>query len=311
VNFLRDKPYEHRVAELPFQTPSQFTLFDGTSGLYRIEWSQQLFPYYNIQSLDIIQMPRVSEDLAAYDNALVFRNSPETVHLIARRWELTNTRYLLGPAGFLDTLNEQLDPAQHRFHIVQRFDIVSKPGIEQPTELEELTAVSTKNGGYALFEFTGALPRAKLYSNWQISTNDNATLQTLTDTNFDAWKTVLVSTPLPTTPASDTTNQNPGVVEFKSYAPKDIVLGTHADTPTVLLLNDKFDPNWRVLVDGSPASLLRCNFIMRGVYLTPGAHTVEFQFKLPDGPLYVSLTAIGVGILLAGCLFLSTRRNTN
>jgi hypothetical protein len=50
---------------------------------------------------------------------------------------------------------------------------------------------------------------------------------------------------------------------------------------------------------------------MRGVYLTPGVHTVEFQFKLPNGPLYVSLTATGVGILLAGCLFLSTRRNTN
>jgi hypothetical protein len=130
----------------------------------------------------------------------------------------------------------------------------------------------------------------------------------LAGTNFDAWKTVLVSTPLPTTPALDTTNQNLGAVEFKSYAPKDIMFSTSADTPTVLLLNDKFDPNWRVLVDGKPALLLRCNFIMRGVYLTPGVHTVEFQFKLPCGPLYVSLTAIGIGIFLAGCLFLSTRR---
>jgi len=308
VNFLRDKPYEHRVAILPFHPPQQLELFND---LYRIEWSQQLFPYYNIQSLDIIQMPRISEDLAAYDNALVFRNTPETVHLIARRWELTNTRYLLGPAGFFDVLNEQLDPAQHRFRIVQRFDIVSKPGIEQPTKLEELTAVPAKNGGYALFEFTGALPRAKLYSNWQVSSNKDATLKTLASTNFNAWQTVLVSTPLPTTPTVNATNGNSGTVEFKSYAPKDIVFGTHADTPTVLLLNDKFDPNWRVLVDGRPAPLLHCNFIMRGVYLTPGAHTVEFQFKLPNGPLYMSLTTIGVGILLAGCLFLSTRRNTN
>jgi hypothetical protein len=308
VDFLRAKPYEHRVAVLPFHPPQQFELFGE---LYRIEWAQQLFPYYNIQSLDIIQMSRISEDLAAYDNALAFLNTPETVHLIAGRWELTNTRYLLGPAGFLGVLNEQLDPAQHRFRIVQRFDVVPKPGIEQPTKLEELTAVPAENGGYALFEFTGALPRAKLYSNWQVSTNDNVTLQMLADTNFDAWKTVLVSIPLPTIPALGTTNQNLGTVEFKSYAPKDIVFGTHADTPTVLLLNDKFDPNWRVLVDGRPAPLLHCNFIMRGVYLTPGTHRVEFQFKLPNGPLDVSLTAIGVGILLAGCLFLSTRRNTN
>jgi len=62
-----------------------------------------------------------------------------------------------------------------------------------------------------------------------------------------------------------------------------------------------------VLVDGKPAPLLRCNFIMRGVYLTPGAHTVEFTFSLPLGPLYVTLSAIGLGILLCGFLFFSTR----
>ena len=70
----------------------------------------------------------------------------------------------------------------------------------------------------------------------------------------------------------------------------------------MLLFNDKYDPHWRVLVDGRPAELLRCDFIMRGVYLTPGAHTVEFQFKQPNGPFYVTLTAIVVGIFLCGCL---------
>jgi hypothetical protein len=321
IDFLRDKPCEHRVAILPFRVPQQFELFNE---LYRIEWSQQLFPYYNIQSLDIIQMPRMPEDLAAYEGALAFRNAPETAYLIPRRWELTNTRYLLGPAGFLDVLNEQLDPAQHRFRIVAAFDVVPRSDVPLPPNLtreqldqvahmlppDKLTAKPMGNGWYALFEFTGALPRAKLYFNWQISTNDDATLQTLADINFDPWKTVLVSTPLPTAPALGlgAANQKLGTVEFKSYAPKDIIFNTRADTPTVLLFNDKFDPNWSVFVDGKPAPLLRCNFIMRGVYLTSGAHTVEFQFKLPCGPLYVSLTAIGIGILLAGCLFLLTRR---
>jgi hypothetical protein len=306
INFLRDKPYEHRVANLPFGVPSQLELFNE---LYRIEWAQHHFPYYNIQSLDIIQMSRMPEDLAAYEGALALRNVPEMAYLLARRWQLTNTRYLLGPAGFLEPLNEQLDPIQHRFRIIQRFAIVLKPGIEEfHQRLEELTAVPNDKGDYALFDFTGALPRAKLYSNWQISTNDDATLQTLVSPNFDAWKTVLVSAPLPTTPLSSTTNQNQGSVEFKSYASKDIVFNTHADTPTVLLLNDKFDPNWSVFVDGKPAPLLRCNFIMRGVYLTPGAHIVEFQFKFSNGPLYVSLTAWIVLIFLGGYLFFSTRR---
>jgi hypothetical protein len=329
IDFLRDKPYEHRVIGLPFNAPEHLSLYDKWFGeLYRIEWAQHHFSYYNIQSLDKIQMPRMPADLEAYETILTPRFE-NTVYLMARRWELTNTRYLLGPAGFLNALNEQLDPTQHRFRIVQRFDVVPKPGIDEITQLEQMTAAPSENGGCALFEFTGALPRAKLYSNWQVNTNDEAVLKTLADKNFDLAQTVLVSTPLAAA-SSTGVNQNTGMVEFKRYAPedpvfkgkkndlwkktgycyapKDIMFDTKAETHSVLLLNDKYDPNWKVTVDGKPAPLLRCNFIMRGVYLMPGTHTVEFQFKLPCGPLCVSLAAIGVGILLASCLFLSTRR---
>ncbi|HYA79157.1 MAG TPA: hypothetical protein VED19_01450, partial [Candidatus Nitrosopolaris sp.] len=64
-----------------------------------------------------------------------------------------------------------------------------------------------------------------------------------------------------------------------------------------------------VTINGRPATLLRCNFIMRGVFLPPGAHTVEFKFSLPHKPFYVTLTALGVGILLCGLLMIATRRN--
>jgi len=196
---------------------------------------------------------------------------------------------------------------QHRFRIAQRFDLVAKPGVTQPNKLEELTAMPASDGELALFEFTGALPRAKLYSNWQVNTNQPAVLKTLADLNFDPEKTVLISTAQKDLPAV-ATNENSGSVEFKSYAPKHIVFSTQAAAPTVLLLNDKYDPNWRVSVDGQPAQLLRCNFLMRGVYLPAGPHTVEFQFSLPSKPLYVTLTAIGFGILLCGFLFLAERR---
>ncbi|HEY5296774.1 MAG TPA: hypothetical protein VIK59_02515 [Verrucomicrobiae bacterium] len=319
IDLLKDKPYEHRVALLPFRMPDQFQLFEQ---LYRIEWAQHHFPYYNIQSLDIIQMPRVPADLEAFENALAFRGNPDDAWLIARRWQLTNTRYLLGPAGFLDTMNEQLDPMQHRFHIVQRFNVQPKPGVdlqELQDELkheewhgEKFTAVLDDNGPYALFEFTGALPRVKLYSHWQVSTNDDATLKMLAAKNFDPQQTVLVSTPLPTSPATNSTDENDGTVDFKSYSPKKIIFDDQANAPSVLLLNDKHDPHWSVRVDDRPAKLLRCNFIMRGVYLTPGAHTVEFQFMLPNKPLYITLAAIALGIFLIGLLiFLQRRKPAN
>jgi hypothetical protein len=307
--FLRDKPYEHRVAGLPFRAPQGLELLDE---LYRIEWMQHHFPYYNIQCLDIIQMPRMQEDLKSYLEALTPRGTVETAPLYARQWQLTNTRYLLGAAGFLDAMNQQLDPAQHRFRIAQRFSILPKLGITIPNGMspeqfayylppEQDTAVVNENGPYALFEFTGALPRAKLYSNWQVNTNEQTVLKTLSDLNFDPEKTVLVSTPQKDLPMV-ATNENSGTVEFKRYSPTHIVFAANAPAAAVLLLNDKYDPNWRVTVDGQPAELLRCNYIMRGVHLAAGPHTVEFQYSLPHGPLYVTLAAIGVGIFLTGVL---------
>jgi len=317
IDFLKEKPYENRVAFLPFRMPDQF---QGFAELYRIEWAQHHFPYYNIQSLDIIQMPRMPADLAAFEGALFSSGNANSAWLVPRRWQLTNTRYLLGPAGFLDVMNSQIDPVQRRFRIIKRFNVALKPGVgEFHQRLEELTAVLDDNGDYALFEFTGALPRVKLYSNWQISTNDPAMLQqwarsvqprvpkemgdalaqlgtndlatlyTLANQNFDPQQIVLVSTPLPAAPAANPANENSGTVDFKSYKPSDIVFDAKPVTASVLLLNDKYDPNWHVSVDGKPAQLLRCNFIMRGVYLAPGPHTVEFRFLLPNKPLYVCL----------------------
>ncbi len=301
---LTDKPYEHRVAGLPFHAPQGLELLDE---LYRIEWTQHHFPYYNIQSLDIVQMPRMPEDLKRYLVALSPHGTAEDGPLYARQWQLTNTRYLLGAAGFLEAMNQQLDPVQHRFRIAQRFDVVAKPGITRPTQLEELTAVANENGPYALFEFTGALPRAKLYSNWQVNTNDQAVLNTLADLKFDAEKTVLISTPKTGLPAL-ATNENSGTVEFKSYSPKQIVLAANAPAPSVLLLNDKYDPAWRVTVDGKPAELLRCNYIMRGVQVPVGAHTVEFQFNLPHRLLYNTCAFIAFGVFLIGLLIFLQRR---
>jgi hypothetical protein len=325
VDFLRDKTYEHRVALMPqwfiylpgipepYQQSEQF--FDQ---LYNIEWAQHHFPYYNIQSLDKIQMGRMPVDLLAYESTLqprLMQNreghvmvAQDSMQLVDRRWELTNTRYILGAAGWLEVLNNAFDPVRQPFRIIKRFSITLKPGVEKfHQRLEELTVVPNDNGDLALFEFTAALPRVKLYANWQVSANDTNTLQTLASTNFDAAKVVLVSSPPPGAPA---TNDNPGTVEFKSYAPKQIVLNAQAAVPSVLLLNDRYDPHWSVSVDGKPAELLRCNYIMRGVYLTPGQHTVEFNFTLPHRPLYITVTSICVGILLSGFLIVSARRKS-
>jgi hypothetical protein len=260
-------------------------------------------------------MPRAPVDYVAFETELFFDRTTNTLHRITRRWQLTNTRYLLGWSGFLDALNQQIDPVQHRFRIVTRFDIALKPNVSTFTGTgDELTAVINPDGQYALFEFTGALPRAKLYSNWQVSTNDQVTLTNLASAEFDPERAVLVANAsVPTPPAASSLTAQPSTnsVEFASYAPKRIVLRANASSPALLLLNDKYEPNWKVWVDGKSESLLRCNYLMRGVYVQPGPHTVEFRFEPPTGTFYVSLGAVFVSLLLLGYLALGRGLDTN
>lgn len=193
----------------------------------------------------------------------------------------------------------------------------------------------------ALFDFTGALPRAKLYTRWKVSTNDAvgvqnwltnlqarltqsraprewvtalgaqspgdlATLKELSDPAFDPAQTVLLAESLPVAPG---TNDNAGEVKFESYQPKHIVLSAKATAPCVLLLNDKFDPNWHVTVNGQPAKLLRANFIVRGVFLDKaGEHRIEFKFQPPLTGLYVSTATVVAGLALLGYLIWAGRR---
>ncbi len=92
-----------------------------------------------------------------------------------------------------------------------------KPGIISTGAVDTLTAAPDDNGPFALFEFSGALPRAKLFAHWQISINNEATLEQLASPAFDPNQMVLVAGGLPDAIAATDTNQNAGTVDFAKY----------------------------------------------------------------------------------------------
>jgi hypothetical protein len=283
IELLRQSPYERRVQSLPFNV-REFAVFQQ---LYGMEWTQHLFLYNNIQCLDITQEPRSTAENKAYRETFLGR-----AETLARLWELTNTRFIFGLNGtnFLNSISAQLDPGQSRFRIHSPFDVVAKPGVANATRLDQLTVITNGPGQFALIEFTGALPRAKLYTHWQVMTNDTEVLARLPNPAFKPQDTVIVSTLLPA--ATSDPGTNAGEVKFVTYSPKRIQMEANAAAPSVLLLNDKHSPNWRVTVDGQPAALLRCNYLMRGVSVPAGRHTIEFRYEPPVTGLYVTAAAM-------------------
>ncbi len=295
IDFLRNKPHEQRVIDFPFQVNDAFTFFQNN--VYYTEWLQHHFYFYNIQTLDVPQEPRAAADTSAFRETFFKAGGPGMV----RMWQLANVRYYFGIAGsFVDSLNQQIDPEKKRFKVLTPF------AITQENRSGPYLVQTNSTGPFALIEFTGALPRVKLYPDWQVVTNDVATLKQLADPAFDPFKTVLVANSITAAITNSSTNLNMGSVQFTSYHPKRVELMAKVETSSILLLNDKFDPKWKVFVDGQQKPLLRANFIMRGVQLDKGEHKIEFRFEPPLNTLYISLTALGIG--LAVCAFVAFGR---
>ena len=300
VDLLQDNPWEHRVALNPIGQHGnpQFDLFQQ---VYTIEWLQQVFPYYDIQALETVMEPRVSVDKDMFQKAI----PADTPVNIKRNWELTNTRYVVGfGGGVVDFLNQQVDPVAKRFHLVKSFNLVTRPG-KSGFALTDYTAETNANGQLALIEYAGVLPRASLFANWTVNTNDDATLMTLANPQFDPHQIVLVATNLPA--PGPLTSNSPGSVEITDYKSTHIEFSADVKAPCVMLLVDRYSPKWQAEVDGKPVPVLRCDFILRGLYLEPGKHKIVMRYVTPLMTLYVSLAAIFLGLALCGILIFSGR----
>lgn len=288
IDFLAVKPFEHRVSLIlppgEANTMQQALLHNA----YRSHWNQHLFPYHNIQCLDVAQEPRVAVDKEKFVKAL-----SHTPFL----YILSNTRYFLGLGG---DFAKQNDPTGKHLRVLKTFNFA--PKTSTPTaEPVDWKTVEDPNGELAVIEYADALPRAKLFSNWQVNTNDDETLGRLASPAFDPHQTVFVANQISASVAA-TANPPDDAVKITSYKSKQIELETDAKTSSVLLLAERFNPKWRVEVDGKPATLLRCNFIERGVYLDPGKHKVIFRFVPSMATFYTSLAGVFLGIVLSGWL---------
>jgi len=176
---------------------------------------------------------------------------------IVRLWQLANTRFVVGPWQHLATLVQQ-----HGLVVVMRFDVLN--GIVQ----------ESVNGQFVLLRNDGCLPRALVYHSWQACSPADA-LARLGDSGWDPDRSVLVSGNVTAEPK----DSPPSPVEIRHYSRIHIIMAVDTPAEGVLLLNDKYDPDWTVEVDGTEVEAVRCNYIMRGLHVPAGKHEVVLRYR--------------------------------
>ncbi len=192
---------------------------------------------------------------------------------IVRLWQLTNSRYILGPTQWTEQLTK--NPA---FRKVLSFNMDSRGGI---------IPADFRGGQFTLVEFMGALPRAAVYYNWR-KVPANETINALTDKKWNPATTLLVTADI----ANSSGHGNPTPVTYIKHKPQRVEIEVEAKESGILLVNDRYDPDWRVFVDGKEKDVLICNAIMRGVKVSAGKHKIVFVYHPYLKQFIISMIAL-------------------
>ncbi len=87
--------------------------------------------------------------------------------------------------------------------------------------------------------------------------------------------------------------------EVVEYTPTRIVLQSHANAPTFLVLSEIFFPGWLASVDGLPTPIWRTDYVLRGVALPAGAHRIELVYAPRSVRIGAAISALALTAVAA------------
>lgn len=132
-----------------------------------------------------------------------------------------------------------------------------------------------RGGNEVVLENRQVLPKAWLVSQVKVEPDPQQRLKQMQEASFDPYRIALVES----APALALTPQaTSGEVRLERYEGERLSMAATLVSNSLLVLGEKYHKGWKATVDGKSAEIVPVNHILRGVYLTPGKHTVEFRF---------------------------------
>ncbi|MES2779836.1 MAG: hypothetical protein V4651_08035 [Bacteroidota bacterium] len=69
-------------------------------------------------------------------------------------------------------------------------------------------------------------------------------------------------------------------IKFISYVPNHLVYESNTSSPQVAVFSEMYyDKGWNAYVDGKLTSHFRCDYVLRGMVVPTGKHTIDFKFE--------------------------------
>lgn len=143
-----------------------------------------------------------------------------------------------------------------------------------------------------VFENLNALPRAKIYFDWETVTEEKVVLEKLLN-EYPISRKVIVGKDL----------QKPLKVgeyslEYEKYTSQESIINYESSESGVMFISQQWYPGWKVFVDGQSTVLFKTNYAFSGVYVPQGEHSVRLVYSPDTFGLGLKISAISALALL-------------
>lgn len=175
-------------------------------------------------------------------------------------------------------LNSSMVDMMNVKHIVYPKSEYEKKKFSLPKKFEPVFNRADFNK--VILENKNVLPKGWLVPSVFSLTDEKQMLGALRDNRFDPRKFAIVEEkpPIEMIPINKAAVISDGEVKVEKYKGNEIQMTVKTPQNALLVLGEKFYKGWQARVDGEPAKIYRVNYLLRGVYVTPGEHKVEFVF---------------------------------
>lgn len=150
-----------------------------------------------------------------------------------------------------------------------------------------------------LFEVPDPLPRAFIAAGWSPADGPGAALQSLLTSEEPLDRIVHLEQEPATVPARPSASGQQGSITAATWGANRVRLFARAESPSLLVLLDRWYPGWKVTVNGSEARILRANGVFRAVEIPAGESDVEFRYAPESVKIGGAISGVGlVGLIL-------------
>lgn len=113
---------------------------------------------------------------------------------------------------------------------------------------------------------------------------------------------------------STTSYSGEGEVKLTSYAPNKLKYSANVKGKQLVVFSEVYYADgWKAYVDGKEQPILKVNYLLRGLELAGGKHTIEFKFELPKytkSNNYAIIGSLVLLVLLGGLTFTEYKKRS-